>query len=379
MKPLKTREKNSVVMRKAVVIIFAISFLGLISAQSQTEIQVQEKNPGFPAPGDTLEMDVVVSNDGTSGKNYRPLEVDTVEGITYTGTTSSLGEDFSLCGGCQTTGTLYFNVGENAESGSYPIDLKALGDEGDGIVEKTEIEVDGSPNLILNSEAKIMQGETSKSKINIENTGTEKTSQLSATFRHPSISFNSSKIAFGELNPGETKSASLEIGVDQDLDSGPESIEASIEHVENGAKIVENSSISIDILKDVQLAISQIESDAETGSESRVMIELENIGSSQAEEISTNLECENAVVKEGQDFVGSLDAEESVPTVYSVITKSETSDCTLEATYTGESRQTLDESFELNSDSSRPFILYIAGLIVFSGVLLVVRNYRKEE
>lgn len=379
MKSLKEREKKFIDMRKALIIFLVILLLGTVFAQSQTEVQIQEKNPSFPGPGDTLKLGVVVSNEGTSDKNYRPLEVETVEGITYTGTTSNFAEDFSLCGGCQTTGTLYFNIGEDTESGAYPVDLRALGDEGNGIVEKTEIEVDGSPNLILNSDAEVMQGETSKSKINIENTGTEKASQLSVALRHPSISFNSSKIVFGVLDPGESETASLEMGVDQDLNSGPESIETFLEHTEDGVKTVENSSISIDILKDVNLAISQIESDAETSSESRLMVELENIGSSQAQRISTDLKCQNAVVKDGQDFVGSLDAEESVPTVYSVKPESETSDCTFEATYTGESRQTLEESFELNSDNSRPFILYIVILLVLTGGLLYSRSYWKED
>ena len=365
-------------MKKSIILFFVVFFFGTVFAQPQTEVQLQDRNPSFPAPGDTVKLDLLVSNEGTSEQRYRPLEVETVEGLAYRGTTSNFGEAFSLCGGCQTTGTLYFQVSKDAQSGAYPVDIKATGNRGSGIVEKTEVEVNGSPNLILETDTEVTQGNTSVSDIKIENIGTEKASELSVNIEHPLISFQPSKIFFGNLKVGESKNASFELEVDQDLGSGPESIDALIEHRDGGVKAMENSSINLDVLKNVDLAISHIESSAEIGSSSRVMVELENVGDSEAERISTNLKCQNGVVSDGQDFVGLLDADESVPTVYSVTPKSESMDCTLDADYTGESRQTLEESFELNAENSRNYPIYVSGILVIVGGLIYVRSYVKE-
>jgi hypothetical protein len=366
-------------MRKAFVLCLILFLFETVVAQPQTELQVQNRNPIFPAPGDTVELNLLVSNEGTSEKAYRPLEVETVKGIDYRGTTSGFGEAFSLCGGCQTTGTLYFQVSKDAQSGAYPIDIKATGNNGIGIVEKTEVDVDGSPNLILETDTEVTQGNTSISEIKIENVGTEKASDLSVNLEHPLIAFQPSKIFFGNLEVGESRNASVEIKVDDNLGSGPESIDALIEHREGSVRAVENSSVNLDVLKNVDLAISHIESSAEIGSSSRVMVELENVGDSEAERISTDLNCQNEVVSKGQDFVGSLDAGESLPTVYSVTPKSESTDCTLNADYTGESRETLEESFELNAEASVNYPVYVSGILVIIGGLIYVRSYAKGD
>ena len=359
--------------------VFALSLfmvVGFVSAETSTEVQVQNQNPSIAEPGDTVKAVVVVSNDGDSLGEYDSVEVETVSEIEYTGTTSNYGQAFSLCGGCQTIGTLYFNVEENASSGTYPFDIEIRNSQGLGVVEKSVIEVDGSSNLIFSGNADVKQGEDTPLELKLENTGSDVAKQISATLRHPLIGFNSSKVSFGSLEPGEVRRKSVNLNTDEDINPGPESINSILEYREDGNKVSRNSSISINVLKNTELVISDFESDAEVNSDSRLMIELENVGSGEVEGINSRLSCDGASVIVGESFVGSLESDESVPTVYSISPSREKVTCNVDVKYTGENQRTLEDSLSIDAERGNS----ILPAVFFTGFLMLLAVfYRKKS
>lgn len=359
--------------------IFAFSLLmivGFVSAETNTEIQVQDRSPSIAAPGDTVKTVIVVSNQGDSSGEYDPIEVEKVSEIEYTGTTSNFGQNFSLCGGCQTIGTLYFKIKENTSSGTYPFDIEVQNSEGFGVVKKSVIEVDGSSNLILTGTSDVKQGESALLEIKLENTGSDVAKQTSATLKHPFISFNSSKVSFGSLEPGESTEKPVLLNTDEEIESGPESINSILEYREDGKELSRNDSLSLNVLKNTELVISGLESEAEINSDSRLMIELENVGNGEVEGINSKLDCDGASVIDGEGFVGSLESDESVPTVYSISPRIEEVTCNLHVNYTGESQKTIEESLNINAEKSKSILPP-----VFTTVFLIVLAvfYRKKS
>lgn len=367
-------------MKKHLLIATLILLIGITAAQPKTEIQVQDQNPGIADPGDTIRMDILVSNNGDSSGEYQPINIEAVPSIEYKGTTSNLAEEFSLCGGCQTTGIIYLKVRENASSGTYPVDIGIQSTENIGVVEKSVVEVDGSSELILTGNGTVKQGESSEMKIQLENIGRDIATQTTVSLSHPLISFQPSKTSFGSLEPGDSAERSIEINTDEKIESGPETIHSTVEYREDGKRITKNSSVSLDILKDVEIVISQFKSDARVSSSSRTLVELENIGNAEAEGIRSELECEGASILDGESYVGSLEPDESVPTVYSISPEQEDVNCRVKISYTGEEEHTLEESFSITAEHNNSFMLpSIIGLVVVAGGLFYWRKKNNEE
>ncbi len=317
-------------MRRTLLFAVSLVFLvGCISAESATEIRVQDRSPSISEPSDTVKMTVVVANNGNSDADYGSLEVETVDRVEYLGTTSNYQDSFSLCGGCQTIGTVYLKVSENASSGSYPVDFSIENSDSVGMVEKAVLDVDGEPKLLVKGEGSVIQGEDSEISVEIENTGKDTATQVTASLDQPLMSFDYSKLNFGTLDVGESLNRTVEIDTDEKVESGPESIPVRLSYIDDERK-GENTSLSVNVLKDVKLAVSQVSSDAVVGSQSRLMVELENIGESEADEIESKLECEDSEVTDSESFVGSLDSDESVPTVYRLIPQEDSTQCTIE-------------------------------------------------
>jgi len=365
-------------MKKLFAGILMVFSVGIVSAQPVTEIQVQDHSPSIAEPGDTVEVSVVVANNGDSEASYQSLDVETVDGVSYRGTTSNYKDGFSLCGGCQTIGTIYLKVSKDSSSGTYPVDLNLENADSTGVVEKTVLEVDGRPELVLKGNGSVMQGESSEIDLELENTGKDSASQVTASLSHPLISFQPSKIDFGSIKTGESIESTVEINTDENLESGPETLPVTLSYTDEG-RIIENTSVPVNLLKDVELVVSQIESDGVVGSESRVMIELENTGESKAEGIQSIIECEDSNVPDSESFVGSLDSDESVPTVYHVVPERENVECTLTTSYTGEIEKKLEESFEISAEKKSPVLPGLTVLLVLTVSVLYWRRRSKED
>jgi hypothetical protein len=286
------------------------------------------------------------------------------------GTTSNLNQEFSLCGGCQTTGTLYLKVEENASSGAYPVDISVVNSEGYGVVEKSVLEVDGSSELLLNGNGSVKQGEDSELNLEMENIGQDSATQVTAYLQYPGITFQPSRIGFGNLEPGETVRKTVKIHADEKVVSGPVTVSSTVEYREDSSERIRNSSVPLKVLKDVHLAVSKVDSEAEVSSSSGFMVELENIGSSEAEQIRSNLRCADASVLSGESFVGSLEEGESVPTTYSIRPNRKEVQCSIQVSYTGENEKNLEESFSVTAEDIIPMLpVLVPALVAFAGLV----------
>lgn len=367
-------------MKKTLLFLTILLFTSLGLAQPQTEIQVRDITYQPAEPGDTIEIDVLVRNAGDSDATYQPLKVESTEHIEYKGTTSNFVDDFSLCGGCQTVGKVYLKVKDDASSGSYPLDIIVRNKEDIGVVEKTKIEVDSRPNIITTGQVKVKQGETKQFDLGLENIGKDKATQVTVSLKHPKMNFNPSTVLYKNLNPEESDVQTITVNTDNNLDSGPHTAQAMIEYVDNGNQIIQNRSIPVQVLKDVELTVSEVKTeDAVQDSESRIMVELENTGNSKAESINSQLECENVIHMDNQDFVGSIDSDESIPTVYKIIPKQKSTKCHLSVDYVGEENQNLKESFTFTAERDSNLGIPLAVLVLVISGLIYYRRKRQDR
>lgn len=351
----------------------------LSSATPQTEIQVRNINPKPAAPGDTVRLDLLVKNAGNSEGTYKSMEIETTEAITYQGTTSNFDGNFSLCGGCQTVGTVYLKVDEDTTSGSYPLDVKVVVTDEISVVEKTVIEVESTPNIIATGEAEVKQGGSSEFDLELENIGRDEASQVTVSLNHSRINFNPSTVRYSDLGVDGSELKTVEVTASEDIRSGPTKARATIEYVDDNQRMTQKRSIPVQILKDVELAVSRVETEgAVIGSKSRLMVEMENIGNSEAKAINSQVTCDGAEETEDTDFVGSLDSEESVPTVYYVTPEQKSVDCTLDVSYKGEEEQSLQETFKIKAQKKTNVIFLAAvGFLVLVGVIYLY--YQRKE
>lgn len=339
-------------------------------AASEPGITIEKIDPQPVEPGESFTVHLIAQNDGTSRESFSSLGVETGEDIELLGRTS-MKDRFDLCGGCQKTGKFYLKVSDNATSGSYPVEFHL--DTGDtGVVENAVIEIDGNPNLFTTvNDLNVEQGGTTFFNLEITNTGTGAATQTTLTLENAQMSFSPSKTSLGKIRPGEKETREIELRASEDLKSGPSSIQTILEFRDDNKKLKEKSSVSAYILQNAELTVSQLDiGKAYIDRDTRVLVELENTGPGEAESLSTDLSCKNAEVQGSKAFVGSLDSEESVPTVYTVVPESSVSECTLEASYSDSSREKLEEKFEIDASREKTDVLPILGalvLILFSG------------
>lgn len=365
-------------MRKLLLLTILVLMLPATLASSQPEIQIESINPQPSSPGDTVKVHLVAQNQGSTGSTYQSPTVETSENISILGRTS-LKESFYLCGGCQKVATFYLKISEDTTSGSYPIEFHLTSEE-TGIVENTVIEVDGKPNPIVSAkDIQVNQGGETRFDLTITNRGTDTSSETILTLGNPYMSFNPSKVYLGRLEPGETARKNVKLSAGEELDKGTATINADFEYRDETENIRKNSTISAQILPNAEITVSQIRAeDAYIGSKTRVMIELENTGPGEAEKLSSELSCENAEVQNSKAFAGSLDSEESVPTVYQVKPNSNEVKCTVKTSYVDSKEEHTNQSFEINASRKRTDMLPLLGGLA---VLLVAGFYywRKRD
>jgi len=367
--------------KKLLPLFLILLSLNAVSGTPQTEITLEKTEPIQPSPGDTVKMFVVVANDGSSDATYSPLEIETTGDIRYTGTTSNFQDSFKLCGGCQTTGTLYFKVSAEAETGTHPIDVKAsTGDVGK--VGKYELEVKGEPDILLDSSnIQAVPGEESSFNLTVENVGTGKASQLVLKQNTDSFSFEPSKLSLGTLEAGEKLERQLSIRPDRDLEAGIRQLEFDLSYIEGGNKTETAERITAEVVEKAEMAVSDFEvSEKEIGKTTDLTVEIENLGPGEAEKITSELECEGASVESGRDFVGRIGDDESIPVSFRITPGQEEANCEVEVKYSDSSPKSLSEEISFNaSKKSSPVIPLVAGLIVLAAVVFLWRKRRKDE
>lgn len=369
-------------MRKHLVLAAALIIgTSAVAAEKEINIGVQDVDPVPAEPGDTVEIYISVSNDGSTEAVIDPLEVETVEGMEFIGTTSNFRNSFNLCGGCQKVGDLYLKVSEDTESGSYPVDITAK--SGDvGAVEKTNLRVDGKPELVFNAKTgDIVPGKSFEMNLSIQNAGTDVASGVIVRPSREGFSFSPSEISVGNIPPGETKSIILDGEVDRNVDAGIQTIPMDVSFRDDSTDKTKSAKLPVKVLESAELAIADFDT-AETvrGQKTTVTLEIENLGPGEAERIVSWLECEGADVGSGKSFVGKLGKDESVPVTFEVTPTQEDVSCSVKTSYTDNTRVNIEESFNFQSTSSNSPLPIVIGVLIVLGIAGVYwRKRRKNE
>lgn len=352
-------------MRKLQLLTLLVLMFPAAMASSQPEIQIENITPQPGSPGDTVKVHLVAQNQGSTGSTYESVKVETGENISALGRTS-MKESFYLCGGCQKVATFYLKISEDAVSGSYPVEFHLTSD-GTGTVENAVIEVDGQPNLVVSAgNVEVEQGGETRFNLTVTNRGTDSSSETILTLDNPHMSFNPSKIYLGSLEPGETVRESVKLSAGEELEKGTSTVNADLEYRDETENVRKKSTLSAQVLQNAEITVSQIKvENAYIGSKTRVLAELENTGPGEAEKLSSKLSCKNAKVQGSKSFAGSLDSEESVPTVYQVIPSSDEVSCTLKTSYTDSKEEQVAQSFKISASRKKTDILPILGGLAF--------------
>ncbi|QKQ98237.1 hypothetical protein GKQ38_01740 [Candidatus Nanohaloarchaea archaeon] len=361
-------------------VVLITSLLLAVSSSAMASTTISDISKAKVKPGNTFTVQATIHNSEYESATYKPLTLNLPEGFKVINQPDEgLTE---LCADCSVERTFKIKVEEGTASGTYKIDLEpdSSYNTGFGQEETFSIVVDGEPNLFISiNTTGIVQGKDSEASLKIRNTGTDTASQISVTFSMPSTSFDPSKMYLGSLRPEETAVKNISIRTSDAISSGTHDIQITSEYRDESRKDVEKASSSVYIQENAEITVSQIQTEeAYMGSDTRVMVELENTGPGEAEKLSSKLSCKNAKVQDSKAFAGSLDSGESVPTVYQVIPNSGEVNCTVEISYTDSKEEQATQSFEISASRKRTDKIPILGVLA---VLLVGGTYywRKKQ
>lgn len=355
--------------------VFLLTLIVLtVSGSAMASTTVSDISKSKVTPGNTFTVQATIDNTENEPKTYKPLTLDLPNGFEVINQPK---EGLTgLCAFCKVERTFKIKAKNEVASGTYQIDLEpdSSYDTGFGQEETFSIVVDGEPDLFISmNTTEVVQGKDSEALLEIRNTGTDTASQTSVMISMPETSFDPSKMYLGSLRPGETVVKNISIRTSDSISSGAHNIQITSEYRDEGRKVEKKASSSVYIQEDAEITVSQIQTeDAYIGSETRVMVELENTGPGEAEKISSNLSCENSEVQDSKAFAGSLDSEESVPTVYQVIPNSDEAICTAKINYTDSTEEKVTKSFEISASQKRTDMIPILGGVA---ILLIGGTY----
>lgn len=348
----------------------AVAFVPSASASAEPVIQIRDVYPHPAEPGDTVKMDILVKNNALSSGEFIPLQVETVGEVSYRGTTSNFARNFTLCGGCQMVGTLYFKVGEDVESGSYPVDI-TVSDGRVGIVEKTTLRVDGTPNILVSTAGtpEILRGGRTEFSLEIKNTGTDLASQVVLDSVSKMFSVQPSTIEVGSISPGETVTKTLQLEADEELKDGISHLRFDVRYGDESRTLTDSSSLPVKVLGETELALSNLRvKNPIIGKSTEMVVDIENTGPGEAEKLVSKLSCEGASVDTARSFVGQLEDGESVPLVFQATPTRPQIRCEITTAYTDSDREDFTETFTFSaSPQSPPWIPILASLLLVTG------------
>jgi hypothetical protein len=369
---------TAVLSRLSIVLILMAALAPVAAAETKPDITVRSVEPAVAAPGDTVRVGIIVANDGTTRGEFGPVTLETVDGIAVTGSTSSLVERFSLCGGCQRTGTFYLQVDEAAMDGTYPFDVRLpAGDT--ALIESSEIEVDGRSSLVLTaSNVSIVPGETAPVTLELSNIGTDAANEVVVSAETDGFAVSPSARSLEGLDSGQDTMMEFTLRADRDMDAGVRSLAFTATYTEDNTEQETTFSVPVDVAQRAEIAIDNVAGDSLTlGEPSDVTVDIENLGPGEAERISMELACDGAEVQNGRSFVGQLGDGESVPAVFAVVPDQQEVGCDITVQYSDESQRSLEERIEVTAQEQTSVLPYAVVLVV--GLLVGGYLWRKKR
>ncbi|MDY6765747.1 MAG: CARDB domain-containing protein [Candidatus Nanohaloarchaea archaeon] len=370
-------------MRTGVLAAAILLFGGVAAGNVEPGVTVESFSPHPAEPGDTVRMHVTVSNAGDTTTTFAPVGVETVAGIQVIGTTDAIGSSITLCGGCQRVGTVRLKVDEDAVSGTYPVAVQLATPGGDGVVETAELEVDGTPNLVVSApQIETVPGENVTAAVTVRNIGADTASQTVVELAAEAIAMQPSPVEFGRIAPGTAVTRTVRFTVDESFSNGIRQVGLDTSYRDESVTHTGEASVTLDVLQRADVVLSEVAADGATvGSVTDITATVENLGPGEAERIVAELACGGtATVLSGRSFVGQLDDEESVPVTFTLRPTTPQPGCDITVQYTDADRQSLTESFTFPAAEQQvsPVLLGAAAVAVLA-VILYWRRTRKQD
>lgn len=364
-------------MRKEVGI--AVLLLFFVSSAA-AEARVTDVTPSVVAPGGSFTATVSLTNSGDDSSYFKPLVLEVPDGFRIV-EGLDLG-DTELCDYCQSEDTVRIQAFESTDSGSYSFEVRPNSsvEDGRGSSDSFHISVDGSPNLLVKLENSTVSQESGDSiSVVVENLGNEAAYQVSGSLSIPNVELDPNNLVLGEIGPGEKVSRRISVGTGDSVRPGVKSAQVGLSYRAGSRMISVESEGSVKVLENPELTLSNLQaSDPVVGRESRLMVELENVGNGEADSITLNMVCGNSTLNKHKTFVGSLEESESVPAVYQVIPGEKVVNCSVGVNYMGVERASLSRDFQfIAEERDRTDLYLIAAALAVSGVIAVLwRRYR---
>lgn len=143
---------------------------------------------------------------------------------------------------------------------------------------------------------------------------------------------DSSRRRIPAMDGGEQATVSFTLGTSEQARDGVTAIPISLRYEDIRGQLLnttESTGVMISGTPDLVLSRFQPD-DPMIGKETRVLAEIENIGTAEADQIETMLSCDGATVQQDRAFVGSLDEDESFPTEFLIRPQNRSVICTTE-------------------------------------------------
>lgn len=366
-------------MLKKLFFLSLILLIPLAAADPQPEITIEEISEQPATPGELVKVSVVVANDGETDGTFGPISVDSIEGISYSGTTSTLNGSFNLCGGCQRVGSVYLQLENDLNSGSYPV--KVTTPSNDISVSKTAtLEVDG--DVVLTGgldEMIISQDDKGFTDVEVENVGADTATSSLLRFHSERFSFTPNTISLASLEPGDSIDRNISVVSDENLEAGTKNVNFSVEYTEDSVRKKSYLSGVIRVNDRADLTLDEFEAEELTvGEESRLSVEIENLGPGDAEKLVVETDCSGAEMISSKSFIGNLEESESIPASFRMKPDQRDVSCSIDVSYQDSKTRTFSESSDFTAQEPESRLPLVAAVVV-AVLLAVVFLYRRRR
>lgn len=311
-------------------IVFAIALLFAAQAAfaaTLPAIIISKVDPQPVEPGRDLTTDVTLFNRETGDTGFFSVALDSSFPILFKSASDNL-TNINLCGGCKKDFKYFLSIDSSAVSGIYTAYVRAFSAGSGEVRQKVEIKVQGKPNLIFSTESEL-GNVTPSSKfsvaLDITNIGTGQARQIKIQPESSSFIVLGGAIkTLDSLNATETKQAVFDFVAASDLSANSYLVPFRMIYLdEQGSTINATQNLGVRVVNKGEISIQTIKVVASDGSSVitagrpfTIIARLENVGTGDADSISSQLECPFSEAKKA--FLGQLKKDEDAPAVFDV-------------------------------------------------------------